>query len=245
LEDWQKLLKFDLLPQLLASKNVAIVFFANRDLLDITEGSAETLWKLPPTTEMLKRQQDDGSWRYPGANLNIRSRANYNQLETYRLLGELVEKYGFNVNHPSARKAAEFLFRFQTDEGDFRGVYGNQYTPNCTAGIMELLVKLGYENDPRIEKGFQWLLSIRQRDGGWAIPIRTINLKLNVVALETETVQPDLSKSFSHLVTGVVLRAFAGSKTYRKTISARAAGRMLASRFFKRDSYPDRGTSEF
>lgn len=244
MEDWQKLLKFDPLPQLLASKNVAIVFFANRDLLDITEGSAETLWKLAPTTEMLKRQQDDGSWRCPGANLNIRSRANYNQLETYRLVGELVEKYGFNVNHPAARKAAEFLFRFQTD-GDFRGTYGNQYTPNYTAGIMELLVKLGYENDPRIEKGFQWLLSIRQRDGGWAIPIRTRNLKLNVVALETETVQPDLSKPFSHLVTGVVLRAFAASKTYRKTRSARATGRMLASRFFKRDSYSDRGTPEF
>jgi hypothetical protein len=245
LEDWQKLLKFDPLPQLLASKNVPIVFFANRDLLNVTEGSPETLWKLPPTTEMLKRQQDDGSWRYPSANLNIRSRANYNQLETYRLLGELVEKYGFNANHPAARKAAEFLFRFQTDEGDFRGIYGNQYTPNYTAGIMELLMKLGYENDPRIEKGFQWLLSIRQRDGGWAIPIRTRNLKLNVVALQTETVQPDLSRPFSHLVTGVVLRAFAASKTYRKTSSAKAAGMLLASRFFKRDSYPDRGTPEF
>jgi hypothetical protein len=138
LEDWQKLFKFDPLPRLLSSENVAIVFFANRDLLDEVEGSVETLWKLPPTTKVLKGQQDDGSWRYPGANLNIRSRANYDQLETYRLLGELVEKYGFGINHPAARKAAEFLFKFQTGEGDFRGIYGNQYTPNYTAGIMEL-----------------------------------------------------------------------------------------------------------
>jgi len=245
LEDWQKLLKFDPLPQLFSSKNVAIVFFASRDLLNVNEGSVDALWKLSSTTAMLKRQQDGGSWKYAGANLNIRSRANYNQIETYRLLGELVEKYGFNANHPAARRTAEFLFRFQTDEGDFRGIYGNQYTPNYTAGIMELLVKLGYENDPRIEKGFQWLLAIRQHDGGWAIPIRTRNLKLNVVAMETETVQPDLSKPFSHLVTGVVLRAFAASKTYRKRRSVRAAGRLLASRFFKRDSYPDRGTPEF
>ena len=98
---------------MLSSKNGAIVFFANRDLLNATEGSVETLWKLPPAAKMLKRQQEDGSWKYPGGNLSIRSRANYNQLETYRILGELVEKYGFNNNHPAVRKAAEFFSDFK------------------------------------------------------------------------------------------------------------------------------------
>lgn len=245
MEEWQELVRFDPLPQLLSSKNSAIVFFASRDLLNATEDTVETLWKLPLAVKMLKRQQEDGAWKYPGGDLNIRSRANYNQLETYRILGELVEKYGFNNNHPAVRKASEFLFRFQTAEGDFRGIYGNQYTPNYTAGIMELLIKAGHENDPRIEKGFQWLLAIRQQDGGWAIPIRTRNLKLNIITMDTETVQPDSSKSFSHLVTGVVLRAFAAHKNYRRPDEAKAAGRLLASRFFKRDSYPDRGTPEY
>lgn len=245
MEEWQELLRFDPLPHLLSSKNGAIVFFASRDLLNATEDPVETLWKLPPVVKMLKRQQEDGAWKYPGGDLNIRSRANYNQLETYRILGELVEKYGFNNNHPTVRKAAEFLFRFQTGEGDFREIYGTQYTPNYTAGIMELLIKAGYENDPRIEKGFRWLFATRQHDGGWAIPIRTRNLKLNIIAMETETVQPDPLKSFSHLVTGVVLRAFAAHKTYRRLDEAKAAGRLLAARFFKRDSYPDRGTPEY
>lgn len=245
MEVWQKLLRFDPLPQLLSSKNDAIVFLANRDLLNVREGSVETLWTLPPATKILKQQQEDGSWKYPGGDLNIRSRANYNQLETYRILGELVEKYGFNNNHFVVRKAAEFLFTFQTDEGDFRGIYGNQYTPNYAAGIMELLIKAGYESDRRIEKGFQWLLAKRQDDGGWAIPIRTRNLKLNVIAMETETVQPDQSKPFSHLVTGVVLRAFAAHKTYQRSDEAKAAGKLLASRFFRRDFYPDRGTPEY
>ena len=159
MEVWQKLLRLDPLPQLLSSKNDAIVFLANRDLLSAREGSVETLWTLPPALKMLKQQQKDGSWKYPDGNLGIRSRSNYNQLETYRILGELVEKYGFNNNHSVVLKAAEFLFTFQTDEGDFRGIYGNQYTPNYTAGIMELLIKTGYENDHRIEKGFQWLLA--------------------------------------------------------------------------------------
>ena len=203
------------------------------------------LWKLPPAANILKKQKEDGSWKYPGGNLNIRSQTNYNQLETYRNLGELVEKYGFNNNHSSVQKASEFLFSFQTDEGDFRGIYGNQYTPNYTAGIMELLIKAGYERDQRIEKGFQWLLAKRQDDGGWAIPIRTRNLKLNVVSMETETVQPDRAKPFSQLATGVVLRAFAAHKTYRRTDEPKMAGKLLASRFFKRDMYADRGAPEY
>jgi hypothetical protein len=75
LEEWQKLLRFDPLPQLLSSQNSAILFFANRDLLNAVEGSVEKLWKLPPADRMVKRQQEDGSWKYPGGDLNIRSRA--------------------------------------------------------------------------------------------------------------------------------------------------------------------------
>ena len=33
------------------------------------------------------RQQPDGRWKYPGGNPDIRSRAAYDQLETYRQLG--------------------------------------------------------------------------------------------------------------------------------------------------------------
>ena len=57
--------------------------------------------------------------------------------------------------------------------------------------------------------------------------------------------QPDRTKPFSHLVTGVVLRAFAAHPKYRQLDEARAAGELLASRFFKKDVYPDRGTADF
>jgi hypothetical protein len=97
---------------------------------------------------------------------------------------------------------------------------------------MELLIKAGYDGDPRIEKGFQWLLSMRQNDGGWAIPLRTVGSKY-ANALKAETMEPDLSKPFSHLVTGVVLRAFAASKKYSKSPDAVTAGKLLSSRFYK------------
>ena len=121
---------------------------------------------------------------------------------------------------------------------------------------MEILIKAGYEKDPRIERGFQWLLSSRQDDSGWAIAFRTKKVKpadgsnsagfswiKNV--LSAKTMEPDTTQPFSHLVTGVVLRAFAASTTYRRSEEAKTAGRLLASRFFKKDAYPDRGTADF
>jgi hypothetical protein len=190
-------------------------------------------------------QQSDGSWKYQGGEPNVRSKVNYNQIETYRTLGELIEKYGLNNSQRTIQRAADFLFGFQTEEGDFRGIYGNQYTPNYTAGIMELLIKAGYQEHPRIEKAFRWLLSIRQDDGGWAVPLRTRGFKLDAISMNGEAIQPDRSKPFSHLVTGIVLRAFAAHQTYRKSIEAKNAGKLLASRIFERDPYPDRNTVSF
>jgi hypothetical protein len=63
------------------------------------------------------------------------------------------------------RQAAEYLFSHQTNEGDFRGIYGTQYSPNYSAAIMEFLIKAGYARDERIAQGFQWLLHIRSVTG--------------------------------------------------------------------------------
>ena len=245
MEKWQNLLRYDPLPNLLSTNNQAIVFFTKRDLQSEKVNETESLWDLPVALKIVSSQQPDGSWKYPGAKLNIRSQQNYNQIETYRIVGELVEKYGFNKNSDTLRKAADFLFRFQTQEGDFRGIYGNQYSPNYSAAIMELLIKSGYQTDPHIEKGFHWLLSCRQNDGGWTIASRTRNVKITDFLFREETLQPDRTKPFSHLVTGVVLRAFAVHSKYRQLGEAEAAGKLLASRFFKKDAYPDRGTVEF
>ncbi len=170
---WKNHLKFDPLEILLSTEIKAINYCIKRDLLDEQVKSAESLWELPKAERILKKQQENGSWKYPSSKKDLRSQENYDQLETYRQLGFLIEKYGFNNQHQAIQKAAEFLFSFQTEESDFRGIYGNQYSPNYSAAIMELLIKAGYEDDPRIDKGFRWLLSVKQDDGGWAIPIRT------------------------------------------------------------------------
>ena len=175
MEDWPKRLNFDPLPRLKASQNEALLYFVRRDLLGEEVGPAESLWKLADVLKMLKKQQEDGSWIYPGGKKDMRSQQDYNQLQTYKILMDLVEKYGFTKEHPAIRSAAEFLFTCQTEEGDFRGIYRDQYTPNYSAGILELLIKAGYQNDLRTQRGFAWLLSMQQDDGGWlSVPIRRV-----------------------------------------------------------------------
>jgi hypothetical protein len=247
--DWLRELDHDPLPFLLNSDCAPLLYFTRRDLLREKTGPVQGLWTDVEARRILARQRPDGHWEYPGGgNSRIRAPEDYNQLETYRQLGFLVEKFGFHRRHPGLRRAAEFLFAHQTAEGDFRGIYGRQYTPNYSAGMMELLVKAGYRGDPRVERGYRWLLSMRQEDGGWAIPLRTTPQsapKWTTQVMRSELIHPDLSRPSSHLVTGVVLRAFAAHDKYRRCEEAHAAGRLLSRRFFKSDAYIDRRAPEF
>lgn len=241
MKQWQDKLKKDPIRILLSSGNAAIEYFTRRDLLDEEVKPVKTLWMLRSALSLLKKQEDGGYWKYPGKiRMDIRSNENYDQIETFRILGELVEKYGLSKEHPQITAAAQYLFSCQTDEGDFRGIYGNQYATTYSPAIMELLIKSGYEKDKRIDKGFQWLLSMRQEDGGWIIPFRTSGMNLKEALKAEKPNSPDRSKPFSHLVTGMVLRAFAAHPKYRKSKEAKKAGELLASRFFQRDKYPDR-----
>jgi len=249
MDEWQKQLKFDPLPQLEASDNEALTYFVRRDLMGEEAEPIETLWQLPEVVKIVGKQLADGAWKYPGGKEYICSREDYNQLQTYKVLGQLVEKYGLTRDHPAIERAADFLFSRQTEDGDFRGIYRDQYTPNYSAGIMELLIKAGYQGDPRIERGLSWLLSMRQDDGGWAIPMRTGagegSERIRDAFWLPEPIQPDRSKPFSHWVTGVVLRAFAAHPEYRGAPEVRRAGELLKSRFFQPDTYTDRKAPSF
>jgi len=237
---WLEKFEYDPINPLINSNNPYIEYFVHRDILDDELFEVDTIWKLKEPKRIIKKQQPNGSWKYPGVKNQLRSTDNYNQLETFRQYGELVMKYGLNHSHPAIEKAAEYLFSFQTDEGDFRGIYGNQYSTTYTAAIMELLIKSGYVDDPRITKGFQWFILKRQKDGGWAIPFRTLHMKYQDALKNPKPLQSDTSKPFSHLVTGMVLRSFAAHPVYCNAPEAEHAGKLLMERFFKRDKYTDR-----
>jgi hypothetical protein len=244
MKNWLDEFKYNPMSPLLDCDDKSISLFTQRDLLDKIV-PMQDLWQLSIPRAILKKQKSNGSWIYPGAKDNIRTQENYNQFETYRRLGILVEEFGFDKRHPAIQKAVEYLFTFQTREGDFRGIYGSQYSPNYSAGITELLIKAGFGRDDRIKKVFDWLISIRQNDGGWAIPFRTKNYGIQVISAHAETLEPDTSRPFSHLITGVVLRAFSAHPVYRKSKEAKQAGELLLMNLFNKDNYPDRAGAEY
>ena len=77
------------------------------------------------------------------------------------------------------------------------------------------------------------------------MPLRTRNKNLDIISARMRPLEPDGTKPFSHLVTGMVLRAYAAHKTHRDSTEAKIAGELLLSNFFKKDNYPDRGNADY
>ncbi|OGO07915.1 MAG: hypothetical protein A2Y92_05425 [Chloroflexi bacterium RBG_13_57_8] len=239
--DWRRQLHFDTITALLNSQNKAIVYFTKRDLLGETVEPVSLVWGLTEAQKLLRKQRADGAWEKAGKDTNIYPPYYYSLVETYKRFRILVERYQFNKEHLSIAKAAEFLFSCQTPEGDIRGFIGNQYATYYTGYVIALLIKAGYKSDPRVEKGMRWLLSMRQDDGGWTVPIQTVKYDretwLNLTSRYMKTVRHDRTKPFSHMATDMVLRAFAAHPLYSRSQEARVVGALLKSRFFQPDVY--------
>ena len=243
--NWLKHLRYNPIEPLLVCGHENVVYFTRRNLLEEKVGDIGKLWKKQKAQKILDRQKPDGRWEYPNPNERVRKKEHYDLLETYRQLGFLVEYFGFDKCHPAIQKAKDFVFKYQAKEGDIRGIYWNQYSPNYSAGFFELFIKAGYTNDGGIQEGLEWLLSLRQNDGGWAIPARTTKGKIASWMDHGPPMQPNRAKRFSYMVTGVVIRAFAYHPEYKKRKEIREAAELVLSRLFKRDTYPDRNTVEF
>ncbi|MBN1477748.1 hypothetical protein JXA47_13430 [Candidatus Sumerlaeota bacterium] len=237
--DWARSLRVDPLPALLASGDEALRHFVRRDLLGVRGESTERLWDLPEPRSTLRKQRDDGSWRHRGTTKHSYPTINSDLPETLKCISLLVERYGFTSRHPAIPRAAEYLFSCQTEEGDFRGILGTQYTPYYQGLIMEMLIRVGHGRDPRIRRGFEWLLWCRQRDGGWMLPVQTDSSRDRTI-WSRPPIPFDPALPSSHFATGMVLRAFAVHPQRRRSRVARRAAELLKSRFFQRDGYTAR-----
>jgi len=236
---------------LLARGNLPILYWLKKEILEVPiDREYKNLQKFAARIRIFKRQKPNGGWskrRYEG---HQRWEKTYYIVDTlqngYRL-------YNFGCTHKDKgiQKAIKFLLSTQSKEGDFRGAYLNEYAPTYHALILELLCMFGKDEDPKVQKGFRWLIRNKQQDGGWVIPYRTIDkdeLKKRYsleAQMKLNPVKSDKSQPFSHLVTGMVLRAFAASPTWRNSKEAKKAGELIKRRFFKPDAYEDRVLASF
>ena len=238
-------LRFDPIPALMQEADPALQYFVCRDLLGETVPPVVQLWELPEPVKISKRQQSDGSWRHPGSAQRNHG-PNTSLLETYRNLQVLVEKYGFNRDHPTIQSAARYIFRCQTKKGDIRGIIENQYMPYYHGAILALLIKSGYADDPHVVHGLEWLLVMRQHDGGWIVPAVIKPPKERTPEFWAgEPLPPDRTKPHAHLATGMALRAFAAHPVYAQRAEAFQAACCLRDRILKPDAYNDRENASY
>jgi hypothetical protein len=239
--NWFSTLDTNPIPALLDFPDEALAFFVRQDLLKQEAGPVERLWELPEATRLVRKQLPDGAWKYPGNTCDSIPGQNYSLLETYRNLRALVESYGFSRAHPALQITAEYVFSCQTEEGDIRGILGNQYMPYYHGAILELLIKAGYADEACVVAGLEWLLDMRQQDDGWIVPAQAIPSKKRTNEFWSGTpIPPERSRPHAHLATGMVLRAFAAHPDFRQRPEVLAAGNCLKKRLFQADKYSDR-----
>jgi len=242
---WTENLRWNPIPVLLGTDDKALIYYTERDLLSLDNESAEKLWNFPIARKILSRQRSDGSWFYKGIRPGDEFGEAYELLETWKTLRVLVEMFGFNRSHPAISHSAEFIFSYQTGGGDIRGILSNQYMPYYMGAILEILIKAGYEKDERVEKGIKWLLNKRQEDGGWISPLLLHKMKDYYRLCTQPPIEPQRDMPFSHMVTGMVIRAFTAHPCYKKTPEAKYVGKLLKGRFFQKDVYTSRKAESY
>ncbi len=238
-----KLFKYNPVRPLIDSQNPAISYFARRDFLLSKVSDISLIWDCDDSLNILRKQKPGGFWKSKTANRQKAPAVNYDLFETFKAFSRLIEMYEFDNTNQSIQRAADYLFSCQTKEGDFRGIIGEQYAPYYTGLIMSLLIRAGYAADERIEKGFSWLLSMRQNDGGWLIGSPgcfgdySEEEKQRITTHYVGTKRDfDFSRPFTHSGTGMVLRAFAVHPEWSESEEACHAAALIKEQFFLKDN---------
>lgn len=243
MNNWVTLLSVNPLEKLLSSNDKILTSFVKRDLLD--ENSPVNIDN-KEIQQIIKKQLPNGAWKFKSQSVSKYPSINHDLVETFKSLRILVGKYELDKSHPTISKCADYIFTCQAEEGDIRGILGNQYMPYYCGAIVELLIKAGYEKDDRVEKAIKWLISNQQNDGGWVVPLQTVKVdKLNDLTYASSPIIADKTLPSSHLATGMVIRGLAAHSVYKKKEPSKKAAKLLKSRFLQSDKYNDRKTPEY
>jgi hypothetical protein len=246
LSGWRARLASDPIPRLLREGSPSVLARIRRDLIDDSEAPGlEEVWGYPEVKALVKKMEKDGSFAAKAPEKALGSAEFATALATLRGLDRLADlgvrvPLDFIVGAKKSPKipkellkSVDFLLSTQDADGGLGAlaISDSPKTPGKLPALhfqgwaVSALCRIGFENDPRVEKGLQFLIERRQDDGGWAWRgVRT----------------DSPARPSSHLITGMVLRAFAASAARRASREARRAAELLATRFLQPDRYPDR-----
>lgn len=241
-------LKFNPLEYLGQKQYEPIRYFMERDVLGEAVSDTTALWNDPLAQKILAEKKPDGSWPDPDRIKHLTSTANHVLISSYRKLAVLTGFFEYNRSHPQIDPAAQFILSHQTELGDIRGPYGNQYCPDYMGAMLEILNKLGYGDSPQVKHAMKWLADNQLNDGGWAVPMYIKggeNADYEALMRQGTITMPLSDTKSSHNVTAMVFRALISHPLYKSSEVTKKAANFLVESLLKPDSYANRQSADY
>ena len=161
---------------LLEHENPAVRYLTLRDVLSRSDTDTELVEaKKDISTDrrivrIFSKQKPQGYWEDARKPYNPKYKGTYWQVM-------ILSQLGLDKSDERVRRACEFIFQFQLDEGGFSSFEKpspekiREYEFSCLTGnVAASLIRLGYGDDERVIKALEWLVEVQNRDGGWLCP---------------------------------------------------------------------------
>jgi hypothetical protein len=163
------------MPLLLADSSPCLRYLVHKELLHNKEEASElkSLREADPLVRSLVNLQgEDGSWG-SGA---LQGNAPQGNIQIIAQVLTRLGYIGYRKDFEPVRRGAEYLFSRQLDDSSWPlGNYVADGEKTETYDVMSLqtslplrgLASVGYAEDPRAERAYEWLIEQRLEDGAW------------------------------------------------------------------------------
>lgn len=170
---WKTVVKVDPIDWLLEEENPSVRYFTLRDILDLPQSRPEVkqakaaIMKKGVVPLILAKQNEGGFW---GVAEDFYIRAKYKgTVWTLLILAELAA----DGRDKRIKKACEFILQYSQDRqsGGFaytgsaeNGGHHSKVIPCLTGNMVWSLIRLGYLDDPRVQRGIDWITTHQRFD---------------------------------------------------------------------------------
>jgi hypothetical protein len=205
MSDWRSILKKDPTDWLMEENNPSVRYLTLKHLLGKDNSDPEVraakdaIPEIRPVAKILDKQHREGYWEDQWNPYHAKYKSSYWQIM-------ILSQLGMDRSDERIRKGCEHVFQFQLDEGGFSSYTqecaardyewylkrGKKLSPfkewaaalvsehqySCLTGNMAAtLIRLGYNDDPRVKRALEWLVKIQNEDGGWLCPYWHAHIK--------------------------------------------------------------------
>ncbi len=163
------------LQWLLDKENPAVRYFTQRDLLNMPAGdptiveSRRAIMTTGPVREILEQQKEGGFWAEEGTFYAAKYSGTVWQLMILAELGadgadpRIARACEFILAHSQEKESYGFSYQRSIKEG---GGLKSGVIPCLTGNMVWSLIRLGMLDDPRVQKGIEWICRYQRADDG-------------------------------------------------------------------------------